>query len=53
MPIEIRELVIKTEIRSAPKDADNVSQGELSKLKKGILQNCLAMLKRAKNKFKR
>jgi hypothetical protein len=53
MPVEIRELVIKTEIKSAPNDVNNSSQAELSILKKGILQNCLALLKNMKNKFKR
>ncbi|MFT6873896.1 MAG: hypothetical protein ACJAVN_002920 [Roseivirga sp.] len=52
MPVEIREIITKTDITSAPEDADNLSQVR-SKLKKSILQYCLAQLKRMKNKYKR
>uniref|UniRef100_UPI0040486B17 DUF5908 family protein n=1 Tax=Roseivirga sp. TaxID=1964215 RepID=UPI0040486B17 len=53
MSVEVREIFIKTQIKSAPNDANDSSQAELSTLKKGIIQNCLALLKSVKNKFKR
>ncbi|MCH9659510.1 MAG: hypothetical protein K0U54_01220 [Bacteroidetes bacterium] len=45
MPIEIRELVIKTEIRSSqPSDMTEIPRDELRKIKKQLLQECKKLI---------
>ncbi|KUI96891.1 DUF5908 family protein [Vibrio sp. MEBiC08052] len=47
MPVEIRELVIKTEIRSQPEELvqDTMSEQQLHALKQHIIQECLKQLR--------
>jgi hypothetical protein len=45
MPIEIRELVIKTEVSTGNKNhVGNVSDSDLKNLKKQVLEECKRML---------
>ncbi len=56
MPVEIRELVIKTNIASSrDREAETLSSEKLSQLKQQILQECLKELKdrAVKNSFDR
>ncbi|NHN24931.1 hypothetical protein FIA58_004500 [Flavobacterium jejuense] len=56
MPIEIRELIIKTEISSRDSFIDNsVKETEIHLLKKQLLEECRRMIaeKTKKNSYKR
>ncbi len=56
MPIEIRELIIKTEIASRDRSADTViKETEMHILKKQLLEECKRMIteKTRKNLYKR
>lgn len=46
MPIEIRELVIKTEIKSGTKPDDAVTQADLSRLKASLRKEIEKKLKK-------
>lgn len=51
MPVEIRELTIKTSIVSRPAPAPDALHGAaLAALKEQIVQQCLAQMKHAVNK---
>lgn len=51
MPVEIRELVIKTEIRSKPVQAEaQLDKEQLKQLKQQIVGECKQMLKNQFNK---
>ena len=45
MPVEIRELVIKTDIESRPKPSDELTEETILKLKQQLLQECQRLLK--------
>ncbi|QMV15970.1 DUF5908 family protein [Vibrio spartinae] len=46
MPVEIRELVIKTEIQSQPESKqDTLNEQQLNALKQQIIQECLKQLR--------
>jgi hypothetical protein len=56
MPIEIRELVIKTEIKTVQKSsATNYQKQDLSQLKEDLLETCKRMISEShkKEKYKR
>ncbi len=46
MPVEIRELVIKTEIHSAPKEQQgSLGQQELKAIRQQVMMECQRLLK--------
>jgi len=45
MPVEIRELVIKTEITSAKPEAAPLQAADLQKLKSQITEECLRVMR--------
>lgn len=56
MPVEIRELVIKTQIHSAPESKeDAVSESQMEQLKKQLMDQCKKLInaKLNKNAFNR
>ncbi len=55
MPVEIRELVIKTEIYSVKEKNEGLTLKQLSTLKQQIVQECLKTMKEQsiKNTFNR
>lgn len=48
MPVEIRELVIKTNIVAGEQQSDSVSKQHIAMLKQQVVQECLKALKREK-----
>lgn len=51
MPVEIRELIIKTTIESsAKKSADTIDESKLKELRQQIVQECLKTLKNQQQK---
>ncbi|MBI3134485.1 MAG: hypothetical protein HYZ14_07380 [Bacteroidetes bacterium] len=56
MPVEIRELIIKTEISSGGKNASGgIKPSEINALKKQLLEECRRIIleKTKKNSYKR
>ena len=45
MPIEIRELIIKTEVKTTQRESlSNASKLQIERLKKEVLENCKRMI---------
>lgn len=50
MPVEIRELIIKTEVRSMDQFSDRAEEEQLKRLKYEVMEECRRMIQHSRNR---